>query len=368
LNALYILATEEICQPELIVVDQRINTVKCLVETREMLGDQPIYEIAIMQDLLERMTALTMSQGCLNDGCSSSKNKKPFANCFPMKILVWNCRGAGNANFLRSIRDLIVTYRPVVVVLVETRLAGANAQRVISEIHFGESHVVDSNGRSGGIWLLWKSDLVETTILASNSQKVDVLFSCNDHADWLCSAVYASPNPRNREFLWSALSQTCEAHSLPWLVLGDFNEVVSQAEKHGGAPVSSRRCLQFNEVINSCNLIDLGFKGPSSTWTNNRDGPSNIRERLDRVLANMQWKLLFPEAMVSHLPRTHSDHCPLLVDVAGLPIPQRDLRPFRMEAAWFSHEDFGNLVRRVWEQQDQSLQSTLASFKESCLE
>jgi len=42
-------------------------------------------------------------------------------------------------------------------------------------------------------------------------------------------------------------------------------------------------------------------------------------------------------------------------------------RPFRMEAAWFSHEDFGNLVRRVWEQQDQSLQSTLASFKESCL-
>lgn len=95
--------------------------------------------------------------------------------------------------------------------------------------------------------------------------------------------------------------------------------------------MSSRRCLQFNEVINSCNLIDLGFKGPSSTWTNNREGPSHIRERLDRVLANMQWKLLFPEAMVSHLPRTHSDHCPLLVDVAGLPIPQRDLRPFRME-------------------------------------
>lgn len=60
-----------------------------------------------------------------------------------MKILIWNCRGAGNANFLRSIRDLIVTYRPVVVVLVKTR---ANAQRVISEIHFGESHVVDSNG------------------------------------------------------------------------------------------------------------------------------------------------------------------------------------------------------------------------------
>lgn len=100
LNALYILATEEICQPELIVVDQRINTVKCLVETREMLGDQPIYEIAIMQDLLERMTALTMSQGCLNDGCSSSKNKKPFAN--PMKILVWNCRGQGMPIFCEA--------------------------------------------------------------------------------------------------------------------------------------------------------------------------------------------------------------------------------------------------------------------------
>jgi hypothetical protein len=100
--SLYIFAIEEICQPELIVVDQRINAVKCLVETREMLGDQPIYAITIMQDLLERMTALTMSQGCLNDGCSSSKNNKPFSNCFPMKILFLNCRGAGNAHFFEA--------------------------------------------------------------------------------------------------------------------------------------------------------------------------------------------------------------------------------------------------------------------------
>lgn len=42
---------------------------------------------------------------------------------------------------------------------------------------------------------------------------------------------------------------------------------------------------------------------------------TNIRERLDRDVANDKWFELFPEAKISHLPHFHSNHCPLLVQL-----------------------------------------------------
>ena len=128
------------------------------------------------------------------------------------------------------------------------------------------------------------------------------------------------PNLRNKDWLWDSLQKEAAEHSLPWLVTGDFNEVGSQSEKYGGQ-VNHLRCYKFNSVLNACNLIDLGFKGPRYTWTNCRHGPNLIKERLDRTLANPHWKSLFPEAVVSHLPRTRSDHCLMLIELEGLPSP-----------------------------------------------
>lgn len=40
-----------------------------------------------------------------------------------------------------------------------------------------------------------------------------------------------------------------------------------------------------------------------------------VLERLDRIVANHAWLTLYPDAHVHHLPRTHSDHCPLLLSL-----------------------------------------------------
>lgn len=77
------------------------------------------------------------------------------------------------------------------------------------------------------------------------------------------------------------------------------------------------------QCYNYCHLIDLGFKGRRFIWTNGRHNGANILERIDRVMANYNWLNLFPEAMVTHLPRTHSDHCPIKLELQYRPLPRK---------------------------------------------
>ena len=53
---------------------------------------------------------------------------------------------------------------------------------------------------------------------------------------------------------------------LPWLVIGDFNEIKCQSEKEGGAVRSAQQMQKFVDTINWCSLRDLGFVGPKFTW------------------------------------------------------------------------------------------------------
>ena len=44
---------------------------------------------------------------------------------------------------------------------------------------------------------------------------------------------------------------------------GDFNEVLDGEDKFGGKRVNLSRAMKFQECLNNCKMIDLGFSGPS---------------------------------------------------------------------------------------------------------
>ena len=52
------------------------------------------------------------------------------------------------------------------------------------------------------------------------------------------------------------------------------------------------------------------------TWDNGRVGNAAIRERLDRVVSNPKWRLMFPKAIVSHIVCTKSNHLALVLNTA----------------------------------------------------
>ena len=95
-------------------------------------------------------------------------------------------------------------------------------------------------------------------------------------------------------------------------------------------------CLET--VINCCGLMDLGFHGPKFTWTNkNPIWHRNIRERLDRGLGNIK---------THHLPRTKSDHCPILLE--SKPPTYKSTKPFKFEQMWLTNPSFSTLVKNNW--------------------
>lgn len=100
------------------------------------------------------------------------------------------------------------------------------------------------------------------------------------------------------------------------------------------------------DCINYCNLVDLGYKGNKYTWTNKRKLGSNILEWLDRLLANYDWLNLFSETLVRHLPRTHSDHSPLLLTLQSSRVTKSPI--FYLETMWTAHLDFIIILRDSW--------------------
>lgn len=81
-------------------------------------------------------------------------------------------------------------------------------------------------------------------------------------------------------------------------------------------------------------------------------------ERLDKVLGNEDWIKLFPKSSIIHLPKTHFDHNPILVEL----IPKNNVLykpPFRLETYWCKHPSFKTLVQENWSNNDYNRASNL---------
>nr|XP_023870330.1 uncharacterized protein LOC111982945 [Quercus suber] len=236
-----------------------------------------------------------------------------------MNILVWNCRGAMKPLFRKTVLDLVEQHSPFLMVITETRLSEGKAEEIIECLPFDGAAVADTIGFAGGIWLLWRSDLVQVDVLVSTKQEIHALIRVKSQTfSWLLSAIYANPRFLERCILWDNLKMLASLHNLSWALMGDFNEVLNEEEKSGGNSMSHRRVGAIRDCMNVCHILDLGFSGPKFTWTNKREFGNLIQCRLDR--------------------------------------------PFRFQSIWLSHTEFPMVVRDAWAGQDDNLPMAISGF------
>nr|XP_023873887.1 uncharacterized protein LOC111986485 [Quercus suber] len=265
-----------------------------------------------------------------------------------MNFIIWNSRGALKPSFQGHIRDLVQKHDPAILVVMETKLGGNRAKAITDRLPMDGAIHTDTIGYAGGLWLLWNSDIVEVELLAKTEQEIHAKVKVRtSRLSWLFSAIYASPRSEERCILWENLTKVAELHKLPWVMAGDFNEPLIDEDKFGGRGVSINRSLAFKECLDQCSMVDMGFSGPRYTWTNKRELSNLILERIDRFFMNPEWCVLYPNARVTHLPRCHSDHCPVLME--ALPFCSVKLtRPFRFQEFWLSDISFPTIVSKAW--------------------
>ncbi|XP_070032860.1 uncharacterized protein LOC142168298 [Nicotiana tabacum] len=129
---------------------------------------------------------------------------------------------------------------------------------------------------------------------------------------------------------------------------GDFNVIWDEEENFGGLPVSLNEVDDFRHCMNTCNLIDMGFKGSIYTWWNRRAEEDCFFKRLDRMFANMELQQLWPGLEINHLSKIVLDHCPLLLTYNPDPVPIKKSFIFLM--FWTEHESYKAVVKDNWQE------------------
>ncbi|KAG5549291.1 hypothetical protein RHGRI_014597 [Rhododendron griersonianum] len=228
----------------------------------------------------------------------------------------------------------------------ETKNNKVFLETIHRKLGFCSTTYVDPVGLSGGLALWWKIE-VDIDIETSSKNIVHTIISDKSNSSvWAASFIYGSPNREGRDQVWDDLMGIGRTEILPWLCIGNFNEILSSEDKMGGNNPNPARFTSFHGMLSVCGLFDLGFKGPKFTWRNNRRDGDLIMERIDMAFANAKWRELHNQAMVFVDAAIGSDHNPLILNTS-FPM-QKVGKPFRFESFWTTKESCKSIIEEAW--------------------
>ncbi|XP_057425711.1 uncharacterized protein LOC130719085 [Lotus japonicus] len=175
--------------------------------------------------------------------------------------------------------------------LFEPRVSARHLPLIMKTVGFDDSFMVEAEGFSGGIWIMWSKQWGSVEILSSHRQLVHLRVTPRDGLpSFLASFVYGSPNSSICDLLWRELRIIAVQATGPWVVMGDFNSYLNASDKAAGGPLNSISMCRFRDCIDDCSLSELSFKGPPFTWEGR-----GVKERIDWALCNADWLTSFPE-------------------------------------------------------------------------
>lgn len=270
-----------------------------------------------------------------------------------MSCLIWNARGLGNQRAIRDLRRLLAERNPGLIFICESKITTSQCFWWSSKFKYDGVFVVDSKHRRGGLILMWREPF-SVNIQSYSDGHIDCIVSNND-SPWRFTGFYGNSVVNLRRQSWQLLQRLANIHELnmlPWLVGGDFNEILYESEKVGGLSRPTSQMTAFADVLTSCGLYDIHAKGDPYTWCNKRQGVDNILARLDRFICNYQWHSRFSFAEAENLAYFGSDHRPVLLCLQ-LDHSQKFLRKpkrFIFEHKWLLEEEFNTVFNQLWKE------------------
>ena len=114
----------------------------------------------------------------------------------------------------------------------ETKRSVIEMKQITDDLPYQRVFVIPSVGRSGGLAMIWKEE-VNLHIQTYTQNHIDAIIYSNMGSAWRITGFYGQPDANRRHETWSLLRNLHSRYTMPWLCIGDYNEILSLQEKQG---------------------------------------------------------------------------------------------------------------------------------------
>ncbi|KAK6146582.1 hypothetical protein DH2020_020451 [Rehmannia glutinosa] len=281
-----------------------------------------------------------------------------------MNILSWNCRGLGNPRTIRELRELIRIKSPHLVFLCETKSNHSSIDKLKNSLNL-HGISVESNGRSGGLALLWRKN-IQVSLRVFSSHFIDVNCTTSNTTVRI-TGVYGEPNVSRRRNFWNFFKSISSADPSPWVCFGDFNEVLSQSNYLDGLPDDGKLIVS----------VKLSTTAAFPTWASEaRILPGNAsRSTLSHnklastVVLVMALSTRSSPGTLSTISLLFPPTTKPSLSNSTLPPPhhyrQRRKLPWRFEACWVKSKECEKIIKDSWIANPNSLPNKIKECSEN---
>ena len=147
-----------------------------------------------------------------------------------MSCLSWNCRWLGNPQTKDELVAMVHNKDPKLVFLMETKVEKVVLERIGRKIQFSNLFVVPRHSIGGGLALYWPADM-NVDVQTFSVRHIDAIIDLGVNDAWPFTGFYGDPEIANQESSWSLLRLLSQRFNLPWVWMGDFNEILFAEEK-----------------------------------------------------------------------------------------------------------------------------------------
>ena len=149
-----------------------------------------------------------------------------------MSCLSQNCRELGNPQTEDELVALINNKDPMLVFLMETKVEKYALDRIGRKIKYSNLFVVPCHNTGGGLALFWKTNS-NVDVQSFSDRHIDAIIDHGVDDAWWFMGFYGNPDTASRENSQSLLRTLHNQFNLPWLCIGDFNEILLADKKQG---------------------------------------------------------------------------------------------------------------------------------------
>ena len=148
-----------------------------------------------------------------------------------MSAICWNCRGLGNPCIVKALQKVVLEEDPTLVLIIEIKLVVSEMKGIKSKLDWQQGLVVPNIKRGGGLALFWRSS-TKVDVQTFSPRHIDAIVT-EEHGNrtWRFTGFYGHPETSKREESWRLLEELGKRSDLPWICMGDFNEILHLGEK-----------------------------------------------------------------------------------------------------------------------------------------